>query len=366
MLGAVPSTVRPRELPGGVIVRPDPRLWSHDWAREIVRRHGSDTLDYFALRDDKHHFFVGESLVAYRVFGKVCLVAPDPIGPANDREFVWTRFCRFAHDHGWSVVVLGASAAWLPTYASQSMRSLYIGDEAVVDASVFHLNGGRRKSLRQAYNRIARNGYVATFLDPSEIRGKLADSIRAVMERGRIGEDGRGFSMTLGRIFDPADDGLMLALATDKHGEPAAFCQYVPAPAINGYSLDLMRWDHGDHANGLIDFLVVSTLHEFRRRGLRGLGLNFAAMRAILTGETGKSIVQTLARLGLHWLSDSVQIESLCRFDAKYGPTWQARYIAYEQVHDLPAALLAIVRAETLVEIPLLGRFAKPSGPTRH
>ena len=54
-----------------------------------------------------------------------------------------------------------------------------------------------------------------------------------------------------------------------------------------------------------------------------------------------------------------MQIESLCRFDAKYGPEWQARYIAYERTGDLPAALFAVMRAESLVEMPLIGRFAK-------
>ena len=48
-------------------------------AREIVRRHGRGTLDYFALRDDKQFFFFRDSLVAYAVYGGVALISPDPI-----------------------------------------------------------------------------------------------------------------------------------------------------------------------------------------------------------------------------------------------------------------------------------------------
>ena len=36
-------------------------------ARDIVRRHGISTLDYFALRSDKKWFFHRDSLVAYAV-----------------------------------------------------------------------------------------------------------------------------------------------------------------------------------------------------------------------------------------------------------------------------------------------------------
>ncbi len=54
-------------------------------AREIVRRHGEGTLDYFALRDDKQFFFFRDTLVAYAVYGGVALVSPDPIGPNTER-----------------------------------------------------------------------------------------------------------------------------------------------------------------------------------------------------------------------------------------------------------------------------------------
>ena len=70
-------------------------------ARDIVRRHGVSTLDYFALRSDKKWFFHRDSLVAYAVYGGVCLVSPDPIGPRNEREQVWGAFRRFADGHGW-------------------------------------------------------------------------------------------------------------------------------------------------------------------------------------------------------------------------------------------------------------------------
>ena len=43
-------------------------------ARDIVRRHGASTLDYFALRTDKQWFFHRDSLVAYAVYGGICLI----------------------------------------------------------------------------------------------------------------------------------------------------------------------------------------------------------------------------------------------------------------------------------------------------
>ena len=69
-------------------------------AREIVRRHGRGTLDYFALRDDKQFFFFRDSLVAYAVYGGVALVSPDPIGPEAERTEAFSAFRAYAEGTG--------------------------------------------------------------------------------------------------------------------------------------------------------------------------------------------------------------------------------------------------------------------------
>jgi lysylphosphatidylglycerol synthetase-like protein (DUF2156 family) len=129
-------------------------------ARDIVRRHGASTLDYFALRSDKQWFFHRDSLVAYAVYGGVCLISPDPIGPRNEREQVWGAFRRFADGHGWVTSVMGSGEEWLPVYRDSGMHNIYLGDEAVVQVQGFTLSGGDKKSLRQANNRIAKRGYT--------------------------------------------------------------------------------------------------------------------------------------------------------------------------------------------------------------
>src|SRR5204863_6270933 len=74
-------------------------------AREIVAEHGRGTLDYFALRSDKQLFFSGESMVAYGVYGSVCLVSPDPIGPPSEPDQIWAPFRTFVDTNGWTPAV---------------------------------------------------------------------------------------------------------------------------------------------------------------------------------------------------------------------------------------------------------------------
>ncbi|MGI8756368.1 MAG: bifunctional lysylphosphatidylglycerol flippase/synthetase MprF, partial [Acidimicrobiales bacterium] len=295
-------------------------------ARRIVERSRGDTLAYFALRDDKRFWFFGDSMVAYAVIGGVALVSPDPLGPPAERHDVWAGFVAFADDHGWSVAVMGAGDAWLSTYRAAGMHDIYVGDEAVVDVRRFDLAGGRNKGLRQAVNRVAKKGYRTEFHDPSDMAPELEAKLRELMTESRRGEVERGFSMTLGRIFDPADTGLLLTVCFGPDAEPVAFCQFVPAPAIDGYSLDLMRRSEGEHPNGLTDFVVVETIRHLRATGKVGLGLNFATMRAVLAGERGDTSFGRIQRWLLGRMGDSMQIESLWRFNAKFDPDWVPRY----------------------------------------
>ncbi|MGP8059601.1 MAG: bifunctional lysylphosphatidylglycerol flippase/synthetase MprF [Acidimicrobiales bacterium] len=334
-------------------------------ARDIVRRHGTGTLDYFALRDDKQWFFHRDSLVAYAVYGGVCLVSPDPIGPVTERGHVWDAFRRYCDRNGWGVAVMAAAEEWLPIYRDSGMRHLYIGDEAVVDVPRFSLSGGKMKGLRQAVNRVERNGYTVRFLDPSRLSPDEGSPLVDLMGRNRRGEHERGFSMVLGRVFDPRDTGLLLTVVDGPDGEPAAMCQFVPSQAINGYSLDLMRRDPGEHPNGLVDFALCSTIDHLREQGARGLSLNFAAMRSTLEGETGDGLTQRVERWALRRMSGVLQIESLWRFNAKYEPSWLPRYIVYDSAEQFAPTVVTILRAESLSEVPVIGRFLTPSATRR-
>jgi lysylphosphatidylglycerol synthetase-like protein (DUF2156 family) len=358
----------------------DPVTTARAW--EIVRQYGRGTLDYFALRDDKRHFISEGSVVAYNVVNGTAVVSPDPIGPADQRYRVWADFRQFAASNGWRVTALGAGSQWLPVYRSSGMTALYIGDESIVDVQRFNLQGGRNKSLRKAVNRVAKAGYTVEFHDPAHLDDVLADQLRRLATRSRQGSVERGFSMTLSRLFDRRDQGLLLAVARDAQGRPAAFCQYVPAAGIDGFSLDLMRRgdaspkhdqpaggqtgaDDGSeqnlagHPNGLTEFVVVRTIEYLREQGRHGLGLHFATMRAVLAGQAGTRLWHRALADLMYRMSDDMQIESLWKFNAKFDPDWLPRYVVVDTLQSTLFAGFAIAKVESLWELPVIGRFMR-------
>lgn len=328
----------------------------HEAPETLVSQYGRGTLDYFALRDDKMRTVRGRTVIAYGEFGRAIIVSPDPIGPPEESREAFAGFFNEMTRRGFAVGVLGASLSWLNTYEHLGMHAYYIGDEAIVPVHELDLAGKSNKSLRQAVHRMAAYGYTVTLCHANDLSPAEQQEILELMAQSRRGNQERGFSMTLGRIFDPRDPSILLSVCRNSQGVIVGFCQWVPSS--HGYSLDIMRRDRGAHPNGMFDFLIVETIsHLSKERAAESLSLNFAAMRAVLAGERGKGLSNMVERWFLERLSDNMQIESLWRFNAKFNPHWEPRYLVVDSIENLPTIGLGAARAESLWDIPLIGRL---------
>ena len=98
---------------------------------------------------------------------------------------------------------------------------------------------------------------------------------------------------------------------------------------------------------------------------MKGLSLNFAALRSVLEGETGDGVTQRVERWALRRLSGVLQIETLWRFNAKYEPRWLPRYIVFDSAEQFVPVVVQIMRAESLTEVPVIGRLLMTSGAKR-
>jgi lysylphosphatidylglycerol synthetase-like protein (DUF2156 family)/UDP-2,3-diacylglucosamine pyrophosphatase LpxH len=324
-------------------------------ARELVASYGSDSLASFVLRADTELFFYGDSVVGYSVVGRVCLVSPDPVGPDWERDTLWEEFHRFADAHGWPVAVLGASEDRLPIYRRAGMREMYVGDEAIVDCRRFELDPIRAARLRASVAGVAAAGYRVEFHDPARLDAYLESGLRGLATEVRPGDAEERLSMTLGRLFNPEDRGLLLAVAVGPDDHPAAFCQFAPAPAIDGYTLDQIRHTTRTLPPGIIDFLIVETILHLGSGAVPALGLNFSVVSHRLARAEADTLTSRAQRWLLDHLSRTGQTEGTWRPDERYEPQWRPRYFAYDGRGHFPAAALALARAESRRPPPSVG-----------
>jgi lysyl-tRNA synthetase class 2 len=113
----------------------------------------------------------------------------------------------------------------------------------------------------------------------------------------------------------------------------------------------------------LNDFLVVEAARGMPGLGIRRLSLNFSFLRAVLAAGASSDAPWRLrlARWMLQRLSGAFQIQSLYRFNRKFAPNWQPRYLAVEAPEDLLRVALATLHAEGLLSLPWRLRGRQPT-----
>jgi lysyl-tRNA synthetase class 2 len=316
---------RPLAGPRGV---PAPQL--RPLAQEMVERHGSDTLSFFKLRADKHHFFdrSHRAFVGYRIEAGVLLVSGDPVGPAEALPGLVRELCGFAEARGLTIGVVGASEEFAALAAEAGLRSFYIGDEAIVDLGSFSLEGRAIRKLRQAVTRARKAGYTASLHRLGELGAAQVEELEELSARWRGEEPERGFSMAIDSLRGEHLSATVVLVARDEEGAARGFLHFAPCYGRPAMSLGLMRRDR-ETVNGLTEYMVVSAIELLRERGIEELSLNFAAFARLLHSPSG-AWERTLGRL-VTLANPYFQIESLYRFNAKFSPRWQPRFLLYER-----------------------------------
>jgi lysyl-tRNA synthetase class 2 len=324
-----------------------------DVARQLVHQHGRDTLSAFKLRSDLSTLVArdGRAFLSYRVKSGVLMLSGDPVGPDEALPALVRELYAFAAERGLRIGAVGASAGFAALAAEAGLRALYLGDEAIVTTTSFTLEGKPIKKVRQAVNRLVREGYTSEVRVLGDLEaGELAE-LEAVSDRWREGARERGFSMAMEGLRGPQVADSVVVVARDAEGHARGFLHFVRAYGRPAMSLSAMRRDR-ETPNGLTDFLVVRAIQQLGETGIEELSLNFAAFARWLHSPAGR-LERVLAQV-VRWGNPYFQIESLFSFNAKFFPRWEPRYLLHDGLAALPRTALAALWIEGHLPLPQL------------
>lgn len=307
-----------------------------------------DSLSYFALREDKFVCWSpdGKACIVYRVEFGVMLASGDPLGDKEYWPAAMEAFVALAHSYGWLVGVISASADAAALWTQcESLLSLHIGDEAIIETRGFSLSGRHMKNVRNAVTRSKSRGYSVNVCRLSELSTIECAQLSTLSQAWRVGRIERGFSMALGRIDQMVDPDVVVARSF-VNGEIYGFMTFVPW-GDDGLSLDFMR-RHKEATNGINELLLTELVEWSKANGIQRVSLNFATFRKLLE-EGASQDAKTLTIIGraiLLFASRFVQIETLYRFNSKFDPIWQPRYLVFESRREFLRAGLSALAAE--------------------
>jgi len=337
---------------------------TREWreAKRLVATAGSDSLAYFALRRDKRYFFDDghTAFLAYRAVAGIALVSGDPVGEAAGVPALLGHFTAYCRRQAWRVAAIGVGAEMRARWEEVGLKTIYVGDEAIVRPSSFSLEGRAVRKLRQSVNRLERLGYRVEMRRADELDAKTLAAVVKVSEIWRGGQPERGFSMALDDVRSPDLEDTLFVLGRGPDDRLAGFLHFVPVPATGDLSLSAMR-RLPDTPNGFNEFLVSSLLSWARERGIERVSLNFAVFGGLLRDE-GSGPGTRVTRGALRYTDRFFQVERLLTFNRKFEPDWVPRYLAVESRADVPAVGLVVLHLENLLS---RGRRAdkSPGGP---
>lgn len=312
-------------------------------ARAILEQYGYSSLAYLTLLPDKFYYFSnsGQSFAAYTLVSNVALVLGDPVGPTEDIPCLITQFKNTCSKNDWYPVFYQVLPDYLSVYHAMGLRSLKIGEEAVVDVQNFSLEGGARKSLRQSVNSMLRKGMSTKLISPP-LEDDVLKQLREISEEWLKSRHGREKGFSLG-WFDPhylRQCPVMVVI--DAAGKIQAFANLIPEYQCNEGTIDLMRRRGKD--SGLMDLLFVRLIEYFREQGYAAFNLGLCPLAGVgdqpEAGVTGK-----ILNFYYHHFNQLYAFKGLRRFKGKFGPRWEPRYLIYTSSFLLPKIAVAITTA---------------------
>ena len=310
-----------------------------------------DSLGYFATRRDKSVIFSPNKKagIAYRVQSGVMLASGDPFGEFSLWPEAIDAFLEEAREHAWTPAVMGASDRGGEVWVERAeMLAVDIGDEAIINVKDFTLEGRTMGNVRHMINRIGRKGYVATTSRWHELDEATKQELRVLAKKWRYGVPERGFSMSMDRFGDDSDSDAFITI-TRQEGEIKGLLYFVPW-STHSLSLDRMQRERGADS-GVNELMIVTCVNYAKEHGYKHVSLNFAAFRSLFerADKISAGPVTRGMRNFIRFLSNFFQVESLYRFNAKFDPEWQTRYVLYPKAKDLPAVTWSALRAEKFI-----------------
>jgi len=324
-------------------------------AWEIVRAHGRTSIARYTLFDDKHFFFASDnSLISYVLENRVALTLGDPIGPPDLIPASISAFKSFCAPNDWLPAFYQILPDHLDVYKAAGFDTLLLGREAIVDLSAFTLDGSDNKTLRNSYNKMARNGYHYDVVQPP-YSPRMLRELNSISDEWLSSRGASELTFSLGWFDEAYLSTCPILLARDREGFIDAFANIVTEFQASEITVDLMR-HRAQAASGLMDFLFVSLFMWAKEQKFTSFNLGLSALSGV--GEHSDDPVFERA---LHYIYQNVNrfynFRGLHAFKEKFHPTWSPRYLAYPSPSNLPAVSVSLLTAN--LGGSLLGNFIR-------
>jgi phosphatidylglycerol lysyltransferase len=315
-------------------------------ARSLTQQFGNSSLDYFKTYSDKFIFAPDDlnAYIAYRVSRNFAVVLEDPVSENNDTmKKCIISFSKFCYDNGLKDIYYRVPQESLPVYNELSGKSLFLGQEGVVDLNTFSLEGGERKSIRNAINKITEQGYITRINNPP-LSGGLIQKLEAVSEEW-LKLSGRDEIVFSQGMFDEKEiKGQTVITVENLEEKIIAFLNVIPDDVKNEGTYDLLR-KTADAPNGIIDYILIELFKYFKTCGIQYVNLGFAPLSGL---DDPHSFPERSMKFAYEKIRSFSHYRGQREYKEKFSPQWHDKFLVYRNDYDLlqvPAVLSRVIKS---------------------
>ena len=302
-------------------------------AKDLVKMHGNSALDHFKTSEDKLIFFSEnqKAFIAYRISGNFAVALENPV--AENQEEMKTcieEFDYYCYQSGMKSIYYRVPEESLEIYHQLRKKDLFLGQEGVVNLQTFKLEGGAKKPMRNAINKVIDRGFKATIHEPPVLDGVL-QKIKSVSDEWLQDMDRSEIIFSQGMFdWNELKDQTIITVENSEE-KIIAFLNIMPDFAEGEATYDLIR-KTGDAPNGIMDFILVELFKYLKSKGFTYVNLGFAPMSGM---DDPHTFPEKSMKFAYEKIRSFSHYKGLREYKEKFDPEWHNKYLIYQHDYDL-------------------------------
>jgi phosphatidylglycerol lysyltransferase len=314
-------------------------------AKSLTKQFGNSALDFFKTYSDKLIFAPPEvnAFIAYRVSRNFAVVLENPVTEnIEEMKRCIQSFSNYSYENGLKEIYYRVPKESLPVYYEFSKKSLFLGQEGVVDLNSFSLEGGEKKSIRNALNKINDQGYT-THINIPPLRDGLIQKLKAVSDEWLKLTEREEIIFSQGMFVEKEIKEQTVISVENSEEKIIAFLNIIPDYVKNEGTYDLLR-KTADAPNGIMDYILVELFKYFKANGIQYVNLGFAPMSGL---NDPHNFTEKSMKFAYEKIRSFSHYKGQRDYKDKFNPRWNDKFLIYSNDYDLlqvPGVLAQLIK----------------------
>lgn len=316
-------------------------------AKMLLEKFGNSGLDYFKTYHDKMVFMPEghDTFIGYRIAGNYAVVLENPVAENTEKmKQCIVFFERYCTDNGLKTIYYRVPEESLPIYKSLSKKSLFLGQEGIVNLQTFTLDGSKNKTLRNGLKKVCERGYKCSIHTPP-LKDGVMQKLKAVSDEWLSSTDRSEIVFSQGMFnWNELKQQTIITLENTEE-KVIAFLNIISDYAPGEGTYDLIRKTN-DAPNGVMDFILVELFNYLKSQNYSTANLGFAPLSGL---DDPHTFPEKSMKFAYEKIKSFSHYKGLRNFKEKFSPIWHNKYLIYTNDYDLlqvPAVLTKVIKPD--------------------